>query len=50
MPDYEKMYLLLFSAITDALRQIEAGRPEAARFLLIRAQQEAEEIYIEAGE
>ena len=50
MPDYEKLYHLLFNAITDALFQIEAGSLETARFLLIRAQQEAEEIYIEAGE
>ena len=50
MPDYEKLYHLLFNAITNALRQIEAGSPDAARFLLILAQQEAEEIYIEAGE
>lgn len=50
MPDYEKLYHLLFNTITDALRRIEAGSLDAARFLLIRAQQEAEEIYIKAGE
>lgn len=50
MPDYAKLYYVLFNAITDALCQIEAGRLEAARFLLIRAQQETEDIYIKAGE
>ena len=50
MPDYEKLYHLLFNAITDALRKIETGDAETARFLLVRAQQQAEELYIETGE
>ena len=48
MQDYRKLYHLLFNAITDALENIEAGEPETARFLLIRAQQQAEEQYLTA--
>ena len=46
MPDYEKMYHLLFNAITDALEQIEQQNFGSAKDLLIAAQQEAEEIYM----
>lgn len=28
MPDYEKMYHILFNAITNALRELDAGRTE----------------------
>ena len=48
MPDYGKMYLLLFNAITDALRRLDAGDAIAARALLIDAQQQTEALYIEA--
>ncbi len=48
MPDYEKMYHLLFNAITDALEQIEQQNFGSAKNLLIAAQQEAEEIYMSA--
>lgn len=48
MPDYEKMYHLLFNAITDALEQIEQQNFGSAKDLLITAQQQAEEIYITA--
>ncbi len=48
MPDYEKMYHLLFNAITDALEQIEQQNFGNAKDLLIAAQQEAEEIYMSA--
>ena len=50
MPDDEELYPLLFNAITDALRKLETGEPETARFLLIRAQQAAEELYLAATE
>ena len=50
MPDYEKLYHLLFNAITDAVERIAQGEPESARFLLIRAQQAAEETYLLAGD
>ena len=48
MPDYEKMYHLIFNAITDALEQIEQQNFGSAKDLLIAAQQQAEEIYITA--
>ena len=46
MPDYEKLYYYLFNRITDALSELEAGRAEAARDVLISAQTRAEELYI----
>lgn len=48
MEEYKKMYLLLFSAITDALEQMEKQNYGTAKDLLIAAQQKAEEIYISA--
>ena len=48
MPDYEKMYHLLFNAITDALEQIEQQNFGSAKDLHIAAQQEAEENYMSA--
>ena len=48
MSDYEKMYHLLFNAITDALEQIESQNCGNAKAQLISAQQKAEEIYITA--
>ena len=46
--NYEKLYHLLFNAITDALEQMEQQNYGTAKNLLITAQQEAEEIYITA--
>ena len=48
--DYKKMYFHLFNAITDALGDMENGDPSAAEQRLIRAQQEAEEMYINADD
>lgn len=48
MPDYEKMYHLLFNVITDALTQLEAQNYGNVKDALISAQQKAEEIYITA--
>ncbi len=48
MPDYEKLYHLLFNAITDALEKLEQNQPQTAAELLRQAQQKSEEIYIEA--
>ena len=50
MPDYGKLYRLLFNAITDALRTLDAGDTITARALLIAAQQQTEELYLEAGD
>ena len=48
MADYNKMYLLLFNAISDALEQMESQNYGNATDMLIAAQQKAEEIYITA--
>ena len=40
---YQKMYVTLFKAVTAALWMMKA------RGVLVRAQQETEELYIEAG-
>ena len=48
MSDYQKMYLTLFNAITDALAQIEKQTYGDAKSTLIAAQQKAEEMYITA--
>ena len=46
--EYEKLYHLLFNAITDALEQMESQNYGDAKELLVAAQQKAEEIYITA--
>ena len=46
--NYEKLYHLLFNAITDALEQMEKQNYGTAKDVLIAAQQQAEEIYITA--
>ena len=48
MENYQKMYLTLFNAITDALAQIEKQNYGDAESALIAAQQKAEEMYITA--
>ena len=46
MPDYQKLYTLLFNAVTDALEEMEKLNFGRAKELLIAAQQAAEEAYI----
>ena len=46
--EYEKLYHLLFNAITDALKKIKRQNYGDAKDLLIAAQQKAEDIYITA--
>ena len=50
MPDYQKMYTTLFNAVTDAVESIQHHNAAAAEQILIRAQQETEELYIDAEE
>ena len=45
MPNYEKLYHLLFNAITDALESIDKDGPACE--ILKQAQCECEELYIE---
>ena len=47
--NYEKMYPLLFNAITDALEQMEKQNLGSAKDLLTTAQQKTEEIYMESA-
>lgn len=46
MQIYKKAYLKMFNAVTDALEALESGESDKAIELLIRAQQDAEEIII----
>lgn len=46
--DYKQLYALLFNASTDALEQIDEQNYGKARDILIAAQQDVEEIYINA--
>ena len=48
--DYKKLYFHLFNVLTDAIEEIETGNAFTARDMLIRAQQEAEELYIDGEE
>jgi len=47
MPDYQKMYLTLFNAVTDALNELAQGNAFAAQHILIDVQQKTEEMYID---
>lgn len=48
MPDYQKMYHIMFNAATDAERLL-AGDSRAS-MILRKAQQDCEELYIEAAQ
>lgn len=43
---YEKLYIMLFNAITDAVRCLQRDDSEEALAILITAQTDAEELYI----
>ena len=45
--DYKKPYYILFNAITNSLEAIEQRNLFQARLLLIRAQQDAEEAFLQ---
>jgi len=46
MDEYRAPYLALFRAVTDALEQLQKQNYGIAQDLLIRGQQEAEELFI----
>jgi len=46
MPDYKKLYFMLFAAMADAVEDLEEENYGAAKQRLISAQQEAEEEYL----
>lgn len=48
MPDYQKMYAILFNAMTDAIENMEDANYGTAKEILIQAQQKTEELYIDA--
>lgn len=47
---YQKLYFLLFNAITNALEQIKNRNYGTAEELLISAQQKAEQIFLDSSE
>ena len=47
---YRKMYYHLFNAVTDALAALEKQNIGQARELLVEAQQQCEEIYLDEEE
>lgn len=47
---YQKLYNILFNAITDAVEELDKSNGWAAREILISAQRRAEEAYLQAGE
>lgn len=47
---YKKMYMHLFNAVTDAIREIEDGTAEKALNRLKLAQEETEELYCSCEE
>ena len=47
---YPQMYAVLFKSITGALQLMEAGEFMLARTMLVKAQQDTEEMYIEGNE
>lgn len=50
MVDYQKLYTLLFNAYTDAIEAMDRMNFGAAKDILIHAQQQAEDCYIEETE
>lgn len=48
MPDYKKLYFMLFAAMADAVEDLEQENYGAAKQCLISAQQEEKEEYISA--
>lgn len=50
MPDYEKLYHILFNAATDALNCLEKMNIGQAKSALVGAQRDAEEEYLRSEE
>ena len=50
MSSHKEMYLKMFNAATDALRQMEKLNFGTAKAILEQAQVDCERLYIEAGE
>lgn len=50
MTDYQKLYTLLFNAVTDAVHELERENIGLAKDILRFAQAKTENAYIEMGE
>ena len=50
MDDFPKYYTRLFNGVTDAIEALLIQRPEEALEILVEAQQDAEEMYLEDGD
>lgn len=50
MEIYKRAYFLLFNIITDALEQMDQQNPGNAQALLMKGQQDAEELFLAAKE
>ncbi len=50
MEDFPKYYTRLFNGITDAIEALQKQKYEQAQLILIRAQQDAEEMYLADGD
>lgn len=50
MEDFPKYYTCLFNGITDAIEALRKQKYERAQLILIRAQQDAEEMYLADGD
>ena len=48
MEEYKDSYLILFRAVREAIKEIEAQNYGVAKELLIRGEQKAEEAYLHA--
>lgn len=49
MPNYQKMYILLFNAMTDALKALEHNESRLAKSIIVHAQQQTELLYVFAA-
>ena len=50
MENFPRYYTLLFNAVTDAIADIDQKNYGAARARLVKAQQDAEDAYLDAGD
>ena len=50
MENFPKYYTLLFNAVTDAIGDLDNQNYGAARARLVKAQQDAEDAYLDAGD
>ena len=50
MENFPKYYTMLFNAVTDAIEDIDQKNYGAARARLVKAQQDAEDAYLDAGD